>query len=186
MRAKLGISKDGIVGVFVGRVTLEKGLNYLLEALWQFNEWPDNLFILIVGAGEYLEAFENLAADISQNIICVGATKEVKDYLFASDFFIMPSLHENHSIALLEAIAANLPVVATNCGGNSEIVEDGKTGFLFDPKNSNAIHYAISLMLDETIRNSLKNAIRTGNYDMFSGPACDSALESVYNKLLNK
>ena len=75
------------------------------------DNWPEKLWILIVGDGNYRQSFENIinSTAIASRVVLTGPTNNVVQMLSASDFFIMPSLHENHSIALLEALAIGLP-----------------------------------------------------------------------------
>ena len=75
-----------------------------------------------------------------------------------SDIFIFPTLNGNHSMALLEAINMHCAVVATNVGGNPESIEDGKTGLLIEPKNSQQIIEALLKMKDTNLRKKYSDA----------------------------
>lgn len=186
IRSKLCISDNDIIGLFAGRITLEKGLKVLLSAFRKYNIWPKNLYFIIVGDGPFLADFKKEAESISTNIICVGASNEVNKYLLASDFFIMPSLHENHSIALLEAMAAKLPTIATNIGGNQEIIEQDKTGQLIPINDPDAIYNGIQNFLIKENLNLYRQNIANYDFSKFSNENCDSALDLAYTKLLSK
>lgn len=188
-RAKYSISEDAVVGVFCGRFSREKGLAYLADAFLEMKmTWPNQLHFLMVGDGDYLEEFKNRIenAGLAGFIHCVGAMSDVKPFLAGSDFFIMPSLHENHSISLLEALAADLPCIATDVGGNSEIVHDGIEGILCNPYSTDDLKNSIIRMLDENIRNNYKKNIVQNSYPQFSNKEVDKQLDRVYEILLEK
>ncbi len=131
IREKYGISEDDVVCVFVGRMTKEKGLT-TMERVFSLlsRENKKHLVFVFVGDGDYKEKFEENINSLNVRTVFTGGQKSVKKFYMASDFFILPSLHENHSIALLEACAAGIPSIATDCGGNGEIICDRFSGRL--------------------------------------------------------
>lgn len=188
IRNELGISKDAIVGLYCGRFNKEKGLSYLLEAFQLMRGvWPDRLHVLMLGDGDYLPEFKAQIAEseLADRVHCVGAKQNVHPYLRVSDFFIMPSLHENHSIALLEALAAELPVVSTDVGGNSEIVRDGVEGILIPAADSEKLKDAILKMSnDSELRDACRKKIEKNDYHQFSNEYVDKQLDMVYQQML--
>jgi glycosyltransferase involved in cell wall biosynthesis len=189
VREKLGISNEEIIGVFVGRITKEKGLSYLLDAFEQLDyRWPSDFTVMIIGDGVYLDELIDECARIknSKKILFLHNQVDVHNYLLASDFFILPSLHENHSIALLEAAAAQLPCIATRVGGNEEIVHDGTTGLLVDSKSSQQLCNAImKIVTDFSLRERLTNAAIQMKYPEYSDHAVDNQLDAVYKKMMS-
>lgn len=187
IRRTYGIPENAVVGIYVGRMTKEKGLKVFLKSIESLqNMWPQNLVLLFVGDGEYRNTLE-LACENMQGHICfVGNQKEVKKYYAASDFFILPSLHENHSISLLEACAAGLPCIATECGGNQEIIDDGVTGIIIPINDDRALTNALIEMYDEKKREWYKNNIISADYSKFSNDSVDDALKTVYEKIMEK
>ena len=183
VRQELQLSEEMIVGVYVGRVTKEKGMEYLKSAMETLDkQWPKNFAMLIVGDGQYLPELKASCEQLvhSGNVICLGNQKEVQRYLFASDFFVLPSLHENHSIALLEATAAELPIIATDVGGNREIVKDA--GMLIESRNSNELLHAVQKMLDADVRSAYKKQISATKE--FTDEYVDRQLDAVYTSVL--
>lgn len=181
IRRKLKIEPEASVGVYVGRITKEKGLHYLKTALERISE---DIVVLIIGEGQYLKEFKST---FRKNVYFLGNQKDIYRYLFAGDFFLQPSLHENHSIALLEAVAAGLPVIATDVGGNEEIVEDNITGFLIEPRNTDALVRAINKLVEEPeVRNNLQQNIKKRNYGQFQNDFVDNQLRRVYQALICK
>lgn len=190
IRRELNIPEEAVVGVYCGRFNREKGLSYLVEAFKMMKtSWPEKLHILLVGDGDYLKEFREECSEIglTDKIHCLGAKENVHPYLRISDFFVMPSLHENHSIALLEALAADLPIVSTDVGGNGEIVRDGIEGILVPKADSEMLRFALLRMSEEDeLRASFKKNIAESSYIQFSNACVDEQLDSVYQKMLLK
>lgn len=188
VRTSLNIHQNACVGVYVGRITREKGIEYLLSALSKLDkEWIPNSYILMVGDGDYLKEFVKAVSVFQHknNVIVVGSKSNVRDYLFASDFFIQPSLHENHSIALLEAMAAHLPAIATDVGGNSEIVKENVFGELVRPFNYFTIYESLkNFFSDINMLRRYKENIVKYNFLCFKDENINKQLESVYNNIL--
>lgn len=190
IRTKYGIPLNATLGLYCGRFNREKGLGYLLESFRLMkNQWPSNLYILLLGDGDYLREFKQkcIIYKIDSKVICIGAIKNVHPFLRISDFFIMPSLHENHSIALLEAIAAELPTIATNVGGNPEIIRNGVEGILIPEANSEILKNAILKIYNNTLeRDYYKSQIINNKYKQFSKNNVDAQLDKVYQIMLER
>lgn len=108
------------------------------------NIYPD-LKLLIVGDGalgdELKEQVNKL--NISEKVFFMGNRNDVSEIYNLFDVFILPSLNEGMSNTILEAMASGLPVIASNVGGNPELVIDGKTGFLFPAKDQGYLYKSI-------------------------------------------
>lgn len=181
IRRSLQLPTDRTIGVYVGRVTKEKGLSYLIDAM---RTVKNDLCLVIVGDGNYLTEMKSECADDSR-VIFVGQQSNVRDYLFAADFFISPSLHENLSISILEACAAGLPCIVTDVGGNPEIVENGKNGILIPRCSPRAIADAVTAMCDEKARAALCESAKMVDHGKFSDENVDKQLKTVYQMLLD-
>ncbi len=151
IRRELGISENTLLLGFVGRLHPQKGLQYLLEAAARLRmQSPVDFHLLLVGEGKLRSDLETHAAalGIADITIFTGARTDIPDVLAELDIFVFPSLWEGLSLALLEAMAAGLPVVTTHVGGNPEIVVEGKTGFMVAPANSAALVEKLLCLLD--------------------------------------
>lgn len=189
LRAELNLPTDAKIGVYVGRVTKEKGLSYLVDALKLLDKnWPSELCLLIVGDGEYLKEMQLECASLQHKnqVIFVGQQNQVKKYLNVSDFFLSPSLHENLSISILEACAAKLPCLVTDVGGNSEIIENGKNGLMIEPFSADAIAFGLCKMSDDEYRAQIKQCSEQVDYNKFSDEYVDKQLRQVYGLLLQR
>ena len=140
-RSALGIGSEDTVFAISGRLARDKGFPVLEKAIGILNGKTDKPFkLIVIGDGPYRQAFsESMSREIaSGQIILVGQTNKVPDYLAASDAFVFPSYHENLSIALLEACKSCLPCIVSNVGGNAEIISNNENGYVidgFDPED---------------------------------------------------
>jgi L-malate glycosyltransferase len=153
IRKELGIPLDTPIVATVCRLTPSKGLEDLLRAAVRVTACLPRVQFLIAGSDlsqpGYRLQLERFAADLnlSRSVHFLGERSDVLDILSESDLFVLPSLSEGLSNVLLEAMIANLPVVATDIGGNPEVVEHGKTGLLIPPKNVDELLAAIIQIL---------------------------------------
>jgi glycosyltransferase involved in cell wall biosynthesis len=90
---------------------------------------------MIVGSGSEEQRLKTLSGElkISDYLYLLGERSDIPELMQALDVFVLPSIAEGISNTILEAMASGLPVIATSVGGNVELVEDGRTGFLFAP-----------------------------------------------------
>jgi len=139
----------GPVLVVVARLTEQKGHRYLLQALPALlAQWP-RLTCLFVGEGPCHESLQQAAerSGVRQACRFVGATEVVTDFYAAADVVVLPSLSEGCPFVVLEALAMGKPVVATRVNGVPEIIEEGRTGLLVEPRDAAALEQAIARML---------------------------------------
>ena len=150
-RKKLGLDSEARIISVVATFKEQKGHRYLIEAVPSLkNRFPD-LLILLIGDGELKQELENLTnqSDLSDTIKFLGARGDIPDLLSASDLFVLPSLWEGLPMALVEAMASGLPIVATEVSGSKQAILPGKTGLLVEPGNALELEKAIAQMLDE-------------------------------------
>ena len=154
-KRELGINEIDLVIGSVGRLTKPKGFEYLLSAFKRVNEEFSHSKLVIVGAGKLEYKLKQQAKDLNlgDNVIFTGKRKDVYGILKIFDVFVMASLWEGMSIALLEAMSAKLPIVATNVSGTEEVVENNITGFLIKSRDIEKLSEGmIRLLRDEGMR----------------------------------
>jgi glycosyltransferase involved in cell wall biosynthesis len=153
VREKLHLSREDIVIGTVGRLSSEKGLEFLLSATRDVVMAYPRVKVLIVGNGnkDYRLFLQEKAKslELSSNIIFAGFRDDIPQLLGGMDIFCLPSLTEGFNRSLLEAMACGLPVVATHVGGNLEIVRDGVNGAVVPPHNPYALGSAIIELLKD-------------------------------------
>jgi N-acetyl-alpha-D-glucosaminyl L-malate synthase BshA len=110
--------------------------------------------LLLIGDGPEREAIERMARerDLCPHVDFLGDREFIADILPAGDVFLLPSEHESFGLAALEAMSCGLPVVASNIGGLHEVVEDGDTGFLFDPHDADGMSAVITELFQDGTR----------------------------------
>ncbi len=128
-----------------------KGHKILLEAVRKLIDTRPQLKFVIAGDGPLREELsaERKRLKLEKNVFFLGHIPDVEDLLAAADLFVLPSLKEPFGIVLLEAMAARLPIVATNAGGVPEIIKD-ESGILVPPNDSGALAAAIDKLLNDT------------------------------------
>jgi glycosyltransferase involved in cell wall biosynthesis len=131
--------------VTVARLSPEKDLGTLLQAMAVVTRVDPNTRLEIAGDGPCRESLSALMRDLNlgEHVQFLGETPDVPRLLARAGMFVLPSQSEGLSLTLLEAMASGLPVVATNVGGNAEIVEDGVSGLLVPPRQPRIMAEAI-------------------------------------------
>ncbi|HVA26080.1 MAG TPA: glycosyltransferase family 4 protein [Chloroflexota bacterium] len=142
---------------FSGRLVEQKGLTYLIEALPGIARAVPGVRLKLIGDGPLRPRLEALARElgVAERLTITGwATREqVLEHLRQATVFMLPSLDEGMSNALLEALAGGLPAVATNISGNEELVEPGGNGWLIPTRDTAAIERAVtSILTDNAMR----------------------------------
>lgn len=156
VRRKFGLTENDKIVLFVGRHIFEKGIEYLIRALPKVRELVPDLKAIVVGDGPDRQNLEKLSRRLNlDDIVIFPGFLSEDDLILAyliSDVLVLPTLGglvEAFGIVLIEAMAMETPVVATNVGGISEVVKNGVTGILVEPKNSDQIAEALIRLLSD-------------------------------------
>lgn len=147
---QLGISEDHFVIGNVARLEEQKGQKYLLYALDQIVKSGNaKVKLLLVGDGRQKDELKSLVnqLNLSEQVLFLGTRSELGDLYRAMDVFVMPSLWEGLSLAMLSAMAADIPVIATKVGGALEVLNDGR-GTLIRSENVLDLVAAINLHIN--------------------------------------
>jgi len=189
-RQKLRINVGEEIILCVAHLRTEKGHEYLIEAMEKVIAISLQSRLFIVGRDFQRGKIQKLALGkkIDQKVVFTGfiPPDEIPEYMVAADVFVLPSLSEGFPNVLLEAMAAGLPIVATNVGGIPEIVTDGENGFLVESRNSQQLAEKILLLLkNENIRKrfSGNNIEKAKSYGWSNVIA---SLEEVYLRVKNR
>jgi glycosyltransferase involved in cell wall biosynthesis len=152
-KKRLGFVATDRVIATVGRVEEQKGHAFLLEAFALLRRRPggESLRLLIVGDGRLLPDLRALAVRMGLDDVSrfPGQISQLADVYRAMDVFVMPSLWEGLSLAMLEAMAAGLPVVATEVGGARDVLGDSEWGLLVPPGDARALADAMARLLTD-------------------------------------
>ncbi|MFH0926790.1 MAG: glycosyltransferase family 4 protein [bacterium] len=156
IRNKLGLRNDEFTILFVGSGFERKGLFYLIQAVRELKnlkgEYPVKLFVLGKGKeGRYQKFIRSY--NLYKDIIFLGPTKDVKEFYQAGDVLVLPSIYEPFSNVCLEAMSFGLPVITSKINGASEIINDGKNGYIVDdPGDFKTIALKLEILLDKEVR----------------------------------
>ncbi len=150
IRARLGLPRTARIVLTVGRMVKQKGYDLLLDAIPAVLAREPKTHFVWVGGGELEVDLQNRAREMGlQNRICfAGLRDDVADLMAAADVFVLPSRFEGLPLAVLEAMAAKLPVVGTRVCGITEAVLDGQTGRLVEPGDVKALAHALLQVLE--------------------------------------
>ena len=156
LRKQIGVDPDSIVIITVARLHPQKGHRYLLNAVPAVVAQAPKAVFVLVGDGQLRGEIEEsvIKRGIDRYVRILGRRDDVPDLLHISDLFVLPSLWEGMPNAVLEAMAAGLPVVATRVDGTPEVVMHGVTGLLVPPGDAAGLADAIIRVLNDPDRRS--------------------------------
>jgi glycosyltransferase involved in cell wall biosynthesis len=185
-REELGLPSGVFLAVTVGRLVPRKALNVLLTAL-QSPECAD-VHLVVVGGGPELDALQRLAQDLSvaSRVRFVGRVDEMRKWqvLQASDVYVSSTMHEGFGLVYLEAMAAGLPVITPDHGGQIDFLRDGESGFLVPPAQSASLAQAITRL---SAQPELVARMRQHNLRLapdYSVERCAEAYERLFDGVL--
>ena len=187
-RAALGISDREILISAVGALEQRKGHRYLIEAIGALAA-SIKVKCFIVGQGSVHKVLQGEIAVIRslERIKLLGRVDDVRELLWASDIFAMPSLKEGLGVAALEAMASNLPVIASDVGGLREVVEDGRPGIIVPPANSKQIASAIQRLAEaDGLRAQMGAAARVRVVENYSMEKMAARTLALYRECVRK
>ena len=150
-----------IVCLSVGRLETIKGLELLIQAFDMATKDNAKVFLVIVGVGSLEAHLKEISSRLlsAPRIVFLGFRKDTAAIMKASDIFLQSSISEGYSLALVEASAAGLPIIATDVGGNREIVVEDESGFLIPNRDPHQFARAIQQLIgNELLRANFSSA----------------------------
>lgn len=181
-RRNLGFSSNDIIVVVVGRVSVDKGMQ-TLERVISANQ-EANVKFLIVGEGDYSSEMQKKYKDRT-DVYFTGFTDNPYGYLDISDIYLCVSLHENMSIALLEAGQHALPCIVTDVGDNADVVRNGVNGFVVCVDDADAISQHINqLTKNEPMRKAMGVKAREIIKKDYSIENMLNKIDAAYQKII--
>jgi glycosyltransferase involved in cell wall biosynthesis len=189
LRRELGIKEgDRVIGT-IGRLMKQKGVPWLLKAFSMLRAEVSDVSLVIVGDGEERENLENQAGElgISDSVIFAGIRRDIPDILAMFDIFTLASLWEGQPITIMEAMASGRPIVATDAGGNAEILDGGRYGMIVPREDPGALARSIRELLDDPERAArLGDGARERARAELSSAAMTSKYEEVFGSVLGR
>lgn len=180
-RKELGIVENQIVLLSVGELSKRKNHEVIINALAKLNN--SNIVYLICGQGELDKYLMNKAKELNVNVKFLGFRKDISEIFLASDVFVFPSLQEGLPVALMEAMAAGLPVVCSKIRGNTDLIEDCRGGLLNPIDNIDCFKNSIQKIINDTeLRKEMcvRNIEKIREYDI---DIIKKDMEKIYKDL---
>ena len=190
-RKKLNLPADTKIILFVGDLIKRKGVHFLLESLQTLKSSQHNFLAIILGEGKELQNLEAMVKEYNmRNYVRFNGnvTRAVlADFYTAADVFVLPSFSEGHSVALLEAMASGLPLVASDIEGNRVSIEDGVNGFLFETGNVKKLVEKLSIILTDVKLQQMMSSNSAKKYlEKFSSRTQIEEHVKIYNSVIGK
>lgn len=188
-KVKLGFPESGFLIGAVGRLEPEKGFDYLLRSTAELVRRDLDVQLVIVGEGSDRARLQSLAAElgISTRIRLPGWQSDVRGYFEAMDLFALSSFREGLPNVLLEAMALEVPCVATRVNGIPRLIQDGRNGLLVPAGDVTALTNAMQLLVTNAdLRQVFRTAGRKTVETRFSFPSRMKKLHAIYDQILRR
>jgi len=152
-RNRFNLGKEPIIGM-IARLSDVKGPDILIEAMHGVLRHVPNAKLLLVGEGKMEGELRTMVKrlELDEHVRFFSVVNHTREMLPLFDIFAMPSRQEGLGLSIMEAQATGLPVIATRVGGIPSLIEDGKTGILIEPENSEALAEAIVKLFEDEDR----------------------------------
>lgn len=186
-RKLLNLSEDDFLLGYVGRLSEEKGINYLILASSMVDRMGIPVKVIIIGGGPEKRKLEELAKRVGMvgKVIFTGFQTDVENWLSTMDVFVLPSLTEGTPMALLEAMAHGIPCVASRVGGVPKVIDSGIDGILVQPGIAEEIKEAINMLYrNEDLRNSVSEKAKDKIISKYGIDKWIKKIESQYMEVI--
>lgn len=186
LRKQLGLRENNFVIISVGELSKRKNHQIVIRSMAKIVKKNPNIVYLICGSGRNHSRLQDLIEkyQLGPNVKLLGYRTDVNDILRISDCFVFPSLQEGLPVAILEAMNASLPVIASDIRGNRDLVVHGQGGFLVNKKSMKQYIYYIGLLAEH---NSLQTKFGKFNKERvieFGDGQVKKFMKTIYETLL--
>jgi glycosyltransferase involved in cell wall biosynthesis len=186
LRTELGLDcADRLVGI-VARLVPIKAHEVFLQAADRVQRLVPRAHFLVVGDGERRAELERYAGQLGlgDTTFFLGWRRDMQAIYADLDAVVLSSLNEGSPVAIIEAMAAGRPVISTDVGGVSEVIESGRSGLLVPPRDAEALADAVTLVLsDPATAHRMGQAAREAVYPKYSSGRLIADLEQLYLSL---
>ena len=176
--------------ISIGRMTEVKGYDFLIRAIGLLRERGADTNLVLIGDGPERVRLENLSAKLglSDRIKFTGWLSHEKkfQYLSACDIYVMSSLHEGFGVVLLEAMSCGLPIIATNKGGQTDIIKEGRNGILIQPYDAEMLADAISRLAESPDKRRAMSATNKEDVKNYGISAVAKRYLDLFDRVLSE
>ena len=186
-RQELGLSDDQVVLVTVGRLIARKANHQLIEALARLNN--PKLMLVLLGEGPARTELQELAnrLRVENRVMMPGFVSEERkyQYLQAADLFVSTTCHEGFGLMYVEAMFCRLPIITYNHGGQTDFLEDGKTGFLVSLNDQDGFRQRLELLAQNPELRETMGAYNLALSRRFTVDRCASQYETIFEEMIS-
>ena len=182
-RKSLGLNEQDTVLLSVGELNANKNHHVIIDAI-SMNKNREIKY-LIAGKGPLANALQQKIHDLnlSNQVFLLGYRTDITELLQCSDIFVHPSKREGLSVALMEAMASGLPVVCSRIRGNTDLIDDGKGGYLCEVNDINAYMNALIRLSDDPDLCHQMSVYNQSKIQEFSINVVDQKMRSIYREV---
>ncbi len=187
-RQQSGINEKEFVIGYIGRLSEEKGLEYLIKAVSMLNRSEISPKVLMIGEGAQIDELKGLVQDLNleNSVSFVGFQSDTESWMPALDVFVLPSMMEGTPMSMLEAMSCRVPVIASAVGGVPAVIRSGKNGILVSPGKPAEIRDAIcNIYENEDLRKSISTAALETISSKYNIKDWVGKIEAEYSDLIN-
>jgi len=194
-RCKYGIKESEYIILFVGRLSVYKGIPFLLHAFKNVLRDKKDVVLVFVGGPSENKTLKNTISeitknlDISERVVFTGPLigKDLIESYASSDVFVLSSIYEGNPSVILEAMACGKPVISTRVGSAIDIIKEGKNGYLVDYGNTQQLSQAILYLIsNKKIAEAIGYNNKQYTINNFSWDRRVIEIEQLYTKLIEK
>lgn len=183
-RAELGIPEGAKIALTVGELIPRKNHETIIRAVAQEKQ----VYLLIAGRGVLQEYLENLVNELglSDRVKLLGFRSDINQLNGVADLFVFPSFHEGLSVALMEAMAAGLPIVCSDIRGNKDLIQDNIGGLLVHPTDTATWQEKIKYICQHPSEAAEMGRVNLQIIQNFELSKVVSEMEQIYRETLNE
>ncbi len=187
LRESLGIGQNDYVLGSVARLDPIKNHKMMIKALVRVRSVHPNIYLIIVGDGPEMESLKTFVTGLrlASNVIFTGFKDDIHNYMNIFDLFLLTSFSEGTAMTLLEAMASGIPCIATEVGGNPEIINDDETGFIVPNDDEKVLAEKILVLFgDKPLQKSMGLAGKRRFEERYTVDKMVSAYEEIYEGVI--
>ncbi len=184
VRKEFGLNKEDIFAISVAQLIPRKNHTVLIQAIKKLNNPNFHLFILGDGAQEKELKEQVKVLGIEKQVHFLGFRRDVYRICKSADIFLFASLQEGLSVAIMEAMACGLPIVASNIRGNIDLVDNDLGGYLVDPKDVDGFVDSIKKLMNDSQKQEQMRIYNLKKIQKYSVDAVVKKMAEIYKSVM--
>lgn len=177
-RSELGIKDSDFMIISVGELNKNKNQEIIIRAIALLKK--NNIHYFVAGQGSEKEHLMRIAKELNVNLHLLGYRTDIAELLKIADVYAFPSYREGLSVALMEAMASGLPLIASKIRGNIDIVKDGINGYLLDPDDVRGWAEKIQCLKDDSSKQKIMGQNNQNSMEKYDINTVKKQLYSIY------